>query len=275
MIIACPACDSRYDVTGHSIGQHFKCRCGTMMTLEAASTQAGLLACPQCGAGVAHDAAICSYCQAELLLKACPRCVSRVFHGHKHCPECGAELDRAAASEVTEMICPRCDTTLQARLVGDLVIDECHRCQGVFLDHVAIKRVITDRKQARAQSLLGALPTGTVSSLPPTHKMYVKCPCCRTIMNRRQFAAGAGVIVDVCKVHGTFFDVGELPQTIDFVMKGGLEKAERIEIDRLRAEAHRELQQASLASHSTLMSPVQSYNPAGTALVDLLFALWR
>jgi Zn-finger nucleic acid-binding protein len=275
MIIACPACDSRYDVTGHSIGQHFKCRCGTMMTLEAASTQAGLLACPQCGAGVAHDAAICAYCQAELLLKACPRCVSRVFHGHKHCPECGAELDRAAVGEVTEMPCPRCDTPLQARLVGDLVVDECHRCQGVFLDHVAIQRVITDRKQARAQSLLGALPTGTVSSLPPTHKMYVKCPCCRTIMNRRQFATGAGVIVDVCKQHGTFFDIGELPQTIDFVMKGGLEKAERIEIDRLRAEAHRELQQASLASRSVMMTPVESHNAAGSALVDLLFALWR
>jgi Zn-finger nucleic acid-binding protein len=247
-----------------------------MMTLEAPSTQAGMLACPHCGANVAHDASSCSYCNAELLLKACPRCVSRVFHGHKHCPECGAELDRAADGKITELPCPRCSTTLQARLVGDIVIDECRSCQGVFLDHVAIKRVITDRQQARAQALLGALPTGVVAHVQ-TGKMYIKCPACHQIMNRRQFAAGAGVIVDVCKQHGTFFDVGELPQTIDFVMHGGLEKAERVEIDRLRAQAHREMLAATAASHSNAyaldLHPVRL--DAGNALVDLLFALWR
>src|SRR5262249_2125038 len=157
-------------------------------------------------------------CAAELLLKACPRCVSRVFHGHKHCPQCGAELDRAAVGEVTELPCPRCDTPLNARLVGDLVIDECGRCMGVFLDHVAIQRVVTDRQQARAESLLGALPkTQIATGLPPATKMYVKCPCCHVVMNRRQFASGSGVIVDVCRTHGTFFDAGELPAIVDFV----------------------------------------------------------
>ena len=150
MILACPGCDSRYDVTGHAPGQRFRCRCGTILTLTAPSPQAGLLACPQCGAGVSPTAHACEFCASELLLKACPRCLSRVFHGHKHCPECGAELDRAADATMTELPCPRCATVLRGRLVGDLLIDECRQGLVVFVDQVAIHRVITDREQARA-----------------------------------------------------------------------------------------------------------------------------
>src|SRR6478672_11380312 len=116
MILACTACDSRYDVTGHPIGQQFRCRCGQVMKLEAPSSQAGLLACPQCGAGVAPTAKACEHCASELLLKACPRCLSRVFHGHKHCPDCGAELELAATADPGAIRpCPRCAAPLHAR----------------------------------------------------------------------------------------------------------------------------------------------------------------
>ena len=278
MILACPGCDSRYDVTGYPVGQQFRCRCGTVTTLAAPSPQAGLLACPHCGAGVAPTSSTCEHCSAELLLKACPRCLSRVFHGHKHCPECGATLDVAATGDVRkEQPCPRCDTTLRGRLVGDIVIDECAKCLGLFLDQVAIKRVITDREQARADALLGALPKHPVSStVAPGQKMYLKCPSCRTVMNRKQFAAGAGVVVDVCKAHGTFFDVGELPAIIEFVRQGGLEKAAKAEVERQREELRRERDRIRAAGTSEAMR-VDAHvhrSSAGNALVDLLFSLF-
>jgi Zn-finger nucleic acid-binding protein len=278
MILACPTCDGRYDLTGYLPGQQFRCRCGTVMTLEAESTQAGLLACPQCAAGVSPSASACSYCSTELLLKACPRCLSRVFHGHKHCPECGAELDRVAAGSAhADMPCPRCETHLRPRLVGDLCIDECPGCRGLFLDHVAIKRIVIERQQARADALLGALPKHAVQEVGQQTKMYLKCPTCRVVMNRKQFAAGAGVIIDVCKTHGTFFDVGELPQIIEFVREGGLEKAERREIERMREAAKREQANAQyammMASHSSTHAAGERNH--GTALIDLLSALWR
>ena len=282
MILACPSCDGRYDVTGHPIGQQFRCRCGTVITLEAPSQQAGLLACPQCGAGVAPTSNTCEHCSQELLLKACPRCLSRVFHGHKHCPECGAELAIAAAGEVhPERPCPRCDRSLAARRIGDLVIDECKQCLGVFLDHIAIQRIVTDRKQARAEALLGELPKSEISAVPVGGKMYIKCPMCRVVMNRKQFATGAGVVIDVCKSHGTFFDAGELPRIIEFVMQGGLEKAEKKEIERLREAAKRDQLNAQYAqahaaasSHEFNTSMRGEYN-AGVALVDLLSLIWR
>lgn len=288
MILACSGCDGRYDVTGYPIGQQFRCRCGTINTLEAPSKQAGLLSCPHCGAGVAPTASDCSHCNHHLLLKACPRCLSRVFHGHKHCPDCGSELSVVATTEAAaERSCPRCEATMAPRLVADVVIDECMSCRGLFLDQVAIKRVIADRQQARADALLGSLPSTVMADRPEKiqGKLYVKCPICKTVMNRKLFGAGAGVIVDVCRTHGTFFDVGELPVIITYVQEGGLEKHAKKELERMRDDAKREQRNAALAHamsatrvegqgypiSSSLRSPVSR----GGMLVDLLEALFR
>jgi Zn-finger nucleic acid-binding protein len=274
MILACPACDSRYDVTGHAIGQKFRCRCGQMMTLQAMPPVAGELACPHCGAGVAAAASACAHCSADLLVKACPRCLSRVFHGHKHCPECGAELGLAATGEAAaDRACPRCSSALHARRVGDLVIDECGACLGVFLDHVAIKRVIVDRAQSRAEALLGALPRVEVNALPSAgQKMYLPCPVCHVVMNRRLFATGTGVIIDVCRTHGTFFDAGELPLIIDFVMNGGLDKAQKKDIERMREAAQREL--AAVHAAALPAARLHQGSSRGHAFVEFLSALF-
>jgi Zn-finger nucleic acid-binding protein len=283
MILACPTCDSRYDVTGYPAGQQFRCRCGTVTTLHAESPSAGLLACPQCGAGVAPSSSSCAYCSAELLLKTCPRCVARVFHGHKHCPECGAGLEQAATGQLTQLPCPRCDKPLLARRVGDVVVDECGGCQGLFLDDVAVKRIVTDRAQARAEALLGTLPRHPVSMLPPPGgRMYLKCPQCRTVMNRKQFATGAGVIIDVCKSHGTFFDVGELPAVIDFVMNGGLERAQRADMERVVDEARHAADSARFSAMMATRSSTSSFGGygdtrirEGAALIDFLTHVFR
>ncbi len=276
MIVACPACDSRYDVSGYRVGQQLRCRCGQVFAREAPSPQAGLLACPHCGAGVAPTSARCEHCSSDLLLKACPRCMHRVFHGHKHCPDCGAELDRAAeGTPHPDMPCPRCSIPLRARLVGDIVIDECSQCLGLFLDRVAIKRVIEDRAQARAQALLGELPRPETRMAPrPGEKMYVKCPSCQVMMTRKQFATGAGVVVDVCKAHGTFFDAGELPAIVEFVMQGGLEQAARRDLEHERERLAREKEQlsgTSIIRRELMTGP--SEHDRGHAVVELLFRL--
>ena len=275
MILACPACDSRYDVTGHAIGQRFHCRCGATMTLAALPPVADELACPHCGAGVAPTESTCAHCSAELLVKGCPRCLSRVFHGHRHCPECGAELQLPATGEShAARPCPRCTAALHPRRVGDIVIDECPACLGVFLDHVAIKRVVVDRAQSRAEALLGALPRRELPPVPAAgQKMYLPCPVCHVVMNRRLFAAGAGVIIDVCRSHGTFFDAGELPLVIEFVMNGGLERAERKEIERMREVARRERAEARDAARAAAWSHAPADRTHASSLVDLLASL--
>ena len=66
-------------------------------------------------------------------------------------------------------------------------------------------------------------------------------------MNRINFAKCSGVIVDICKGHGIWFDRDELSQIVEFVRGGGLEVSrakEKVEI----AEARRQLQQEQLAA---------------------------
>jgi Zn-finger nucleic acid-binding protein len=175
--------------------------------------------------------------------------------------------------------CPRCVAALAVRMIGDVAVDECPGCIGVFIDRVAIERLLGDRQQARAESVVGVYRA--TPRKPDTTgrggKLYIKCPECSTIMNRKLFARGSSVVVDVCRGHGTWFDPGELPVVVDFVMNGGLEAAEKKEIADQR-EAARRMQQEAYAAQlrgGGMMHHTPSRRDSGTALVDLLFSLWK
>jgi Zn-finger nucleic acid-binding protein len=102
----------------------------------------------------------------------------------------------------------------------------------------------------------------------------VMCPTCGTSMNRKLFASGSGVVVDVCRSHGTFFDAGELPAIIDFVMAGGLAKSrrttERVPLSRQPDNLGKHL---AIARASHPIPSTTAYADAGAALVGLLFEL--
>lgn len=243
------------------------------------STLAGILSCPRCGGNVEADASTCPFCTSALLVRACPRCTARVFHGHKHCPHCGVTTAAVGDGAASPRTCPRCQVLLAVRMIDDVAIDECPRCVGVFIDRTAIERLLADRQQARAESVVGAY-RGTPrkpDSGAPGGKLYIKCPQCATIMNRRLFARGAGVIVDVCRGHGTWFDAGELPVVVEFVMNGGLEQAEKKELAEQRESARQARSDAISAQihASRSMAIPHSRSDRGLALVDLLFTIWR
>ena len=68
-------------------------------------------------------------------------------------------------------------------------------------------------------------------------------------MNRINFARCSGVIVDICKGHGTWFDRDELSRIVEFVRGGGLEAARSKEKTQLE-EARRQLEVEQLAADS-------------------------
>lgn len=252
MIVECPGCRNRYDVTGRPPGTRARCRCGTIFALPEPRREAGQLTCPGCGANVPPTANKCDFCAAVLKVKACPRCFARIFDKAKHCNDCGAKVDRPAEvnadGEARQRSCPRCESThnLEARLVGDTLLDECPECHGVFLDSCAVERVVRERRQASASALAGMVSGAESRAIkrPRSGKLYIKCPDCDQIMNRVNFGRRSGIIVDVCRFHGTWFDAGELPGIVDFVMKGGLEEAERRHIEEMREQARRAQSQA-------------------------------
>src|SRR5205823_2013681 len=86
---------------------------------------------------------------------------------------------------------------------------------------------------------------------------YVPCPLCHTSMNRVNFGRVSGVIVDVCKMHGTWFDVGELTRVVAFAGSGGLERTrerERNEKREVKARSEEVHVQLAVAESQDRMS---------------------
>jgi Zn-finger nucleic acid-binding protein len=277
MIVECPGCQGRYDVTGRPPGTRARCRCGTDFALPEPTRSAGQLSCPGCGANVSPTANKCDFCAAVLKVKACPRCFARIFDKARHCNECGAKVDRPAEAnadgEARQRGCPRCEPPpgLEARLVGDTLLDECPDCHGVFLDACAVERVVRERRQASAGALAGMVSEAQTQAIKQqtSGKLYIKCPDCDQIMNRVNFGRRSGIIVDVCRYHGTWFDAGELPKIVDFVMKGGLEESERKHIDEMREQARRAQSQARTSGSMPAVSGLGGarYEPSSAGLV--------
>ena len=102
---------------------------------------------------------------------------------------------------------------------------ECEKCGGIWLDVLSFEKICADREQQSAV-------LGTASNVPghyidispdPIKVRYIPCPQCGQLMNRMNFAHCSGVIVDVCRGHGTWFDRDELREIIEFIRRGGLE----------------------------------------------------
>lgn len=229
-----------------------------------------MLACPRCGGSVSPTNHSCEFCHVELLVKSCPRCFARMFHGSKHCSMCGANVIAPAVANpdgnARRRPCPRCvNVELVGRLVGEFLLDECPTCTGVFVDVTALERMLDERRQVRLDDILGMAVKDLNEPLPvqPEGPVYVKCPDCEATMNRKNFARGAGVIVDICRNHGTWFDAEELPRVIAFAASGGIERAQRADAERMLEDARRTKSAAQNAPSGMLMTEVPRRNGWG------------
>ena len=102
-------------------------------------------------------------------------------------------------------------------------------------------RVVAARDGATQLHL--ALPRKTRAREASVH--YVKCPLCETLVNRKMFARVSSVVVDVCRKHGVWFDPGELDAVLEFITRGGLDRARAREMEELRL-AERSLREAQM-----------------------------
>lgn len=123
---------------------------------------------------------------------------------------------------------------------------ECPRCGGMFVPRDALAEIL-----CRAE-LQGAFPN-VLPPIPPLGEVtYVPCPQCHVQMNRTNFGRVSGVIVDVCRKHGTWFDGGELTRVIAFAAAGGLAKSRaREEQERKAAADKRASSRAELAIYTS------------------------
>jgi Zn-finger nucleic acid-binding protein len=181
------------------------------------------LHCPNCGAAVGPDAKQCTYCQAALATMSCPNCFNRVFIGSAFCPHCGTRAARQVAADAAPDKCPRCKTVMAAVHVGAMALAECPDCAGVWVDAEAFDRLCADREAQAAVIHRSGLQEPAAATLEKIS--YRPCPRCHQMMNRVNFAKHSGVILDVCRKHGTFFDRDELHRVVTFIQAGGVDRA--------------------------------------------------
>jgi Zn-finger nucleic acid-binding protein len=175
---------------------------------------------------------VCGHCGARLATIACPTCFDMMFQGSRFCPHCGAA---AVAWEPTPtpQLCPGCEHPLLRGQLGELVLHECDHCFGFWVDTHTFEHICRNAEQeALGLGLLGPPTPRSTQGVPGIR--YVRCPQCRQLMHRVNFAQHSGVVVDVCRDHGTWFDADELHRIVHFIRTGGLDRA-------------RERQQAELA----------------------------
>lgn len=196
-----------------------------------------VLRCSGCGASVPPDAPQCPYCRAQLATVACPACFALAPLSASHCPGCGAEMAPRPVATRAGAPCPACSKALAGSRIGDLEVQACLACGGLWLDRAMFEHLGASRE--RQGAVLGALP---VPSAPPPMGLepvrYRPCPACQQRMNRVNYARRSGVVLDVCKAHGLWFDRDELRRVLAFIEGGGLDRARERELEELK-EARR------------------------------------
>ena len=214
------------------------------------------LHCPNCSASVSSDKSKCEFCGARLKTVICPHCGLMMFAGSTFCNKCGAVLPPVDFEpEGKGGDCPRCGSALQWMHFEQTHLRTCGKCDGLWMAPAEFEQMCADAE--RSSVVLGFFRERPSNPSTATKIAYVPCPDCGQLMNRSNFARASGVIVDVCKPHGIWFDADELPAIIEFVQKGGMEIARQRQLQDIRAERERLESVDQFAATIAMDSPVE------------------
>ncbi len=211
------------------MGSRFRCHCGAVCVVEAPKGHnARVVRCASCGGAREKGELDCAFCGAGFTLldrdlhTVCPGCLARVSDKAKFCHHCGEGLGGAdSLIRHTALNCPVCENEkLQHRCIGaqSLSITECGRCAGMYLGQDVFRTL------AQTAIEKGQAPSGHNSPSPIQPQqgpMYRRCPECAQHMNRQNYGRVSGVIVDICRQHGYWFDAHELDTILYWLRQGG------------------------------------------------------
>ena len=262
MLVTCTKCNRHVDTGSAGVGDIIQCSCGMGIMVPEGPASAGKMNCPACGAPVDPDEKNCIFCDTKLATVICPACFGAIFEGTKHCAHCGENLQQKKVvihGEQTEHVCPRCpkDPKLRVEVVAGFPLERCTECEGIWVDDEIVDRIYQDRENAPTIQSMTKSSKADVAATGgglPVPEGYIKCPICDKMMNRKNFGRFSGVIIDICKGHGTWFDADELRRIMEFVAAGGLEKQAEREREDLRQELRWLKQKKNLEAMSDRMN---------------------
>ncbi len=240
----------------------------------------GLYNCPNCGAAATPESVRCAYCHSSLATVVCSKCFGAIFIGMKHCPWCGESAAAGKPAEAAKGKCPRCNMDFLLVRISKRTLSECPACGGLWVDHDTLQEICASQEEQ--QAVLGFNPQPSAASpseqAKPT-RVYIPCPRCNKLMQRRQFAGCSRVVVDWCKTHGTWFDRNELHQIVQFILDGGLGKSrerEKHELEQARQRLLDEKRNMQILSHLGSDADLGSSKEIlELDLCDIFGGIWR
>jgi Zn-finger nucleic acid-binding protein len=259
LLAACAQCHRQYDASGHAAGERFRCSCGGVVVVPALSPhESAIVRCSACGGPRSGEEEVCChYCGADFTVHerdldaVCPECMTRVSRRSRFCHDCGTLLlfDQAAASTAQSdgPACPACggDHRLVSRRLGAeerTAISECTRCGGLWVEREVFEALVARSRQGKMEDLgpePSTLPSPPAAVPAPSSAapLYRPCVVCGALMNRRNYERKSGVIVDICRDHGVWFDLDELSRLLRWIHSGGADRAAALTAQEERSAA--------------------------------------
>ncbi len=265
-LVACPDCHAQYDVS-EAVAPSFACRCGRALETRALTpVDAEIHRCAACGAHVGESAKACDYCGAAVIRDPaprsliCPECYARNTESSRFCVACGVEFQpQPIPTTGLELPGPAWDVAMPPSQVAGVPVSECRECHGLWAPGSHFDGLVERAAEAR-RSAGPSAPAPRVRRGSPSAAAlrYRKCPECRGFMLRRNFRRSSGVILDVCREHGTWLDADEIEEIAGFILSGGATSAvldeEHRRADALAAAARLRVARDP-TSHSPLLGP--------------------
>jgi hypothetical protein len=98
--------------------------------------------------------------------------------------------------------------------VEGIAVERCDVCKGHYVTHDAMEALVKGRPRSSEARRDGYAPP------PGDASREVECPRCGDAMKLGFFGHGCSVRVDVCALHGTWFDALDLEMALDAVSAG-------------------------------------------------------
>lgn len=237
-------------------------------------TEARALRCPGCGGWLETGVRRCTYCSIAIAAVRCWRCFELAFAGSSSCAACGAKLGLEGDLGETERTCLSCPgERLHLVEVGDHRVEECMRCGAVFVGRDTLESLTRARELDAGERVGEAVrPVAQASA----EVRYRGCPACGVLMNRRNFGRRSGVIVDVCKEHGVWFDADELTAVLEFVARGGLVKQRQTQLEEAQRRLSQRRMDALMQQHRQMPAPRESPTvESAAALIGSIMEIFR
>lgn len=290
-LIACRSCHTQFDADQVATAR-FACRCGaTVEKLAIEPHDAPVVRCGSCGGSLAPEGGSCSFCGsvvarlADVSGPVCPECFARTPAGSRFCTACGVAFQpERLVVQARELPCPACSLPMGSRAVAGIGVDECASCHGLWIPEGRLEDLVEQARAVREDEA-GAQPAPRAprvrSGNPAVQRVeYRRCPECDAQMQRRNFRRSSGIIVDVCRRHGTWLDADELERIAGFVQGRGRDAdfvaARRREPD---PEARRDAADAADSAFARILAEHRVRERSGSersaTLLEILFGLVR